>query len=670
MSIVKQPISPISDSDLQKYRNFHLKLFTQVLKINKFQSCFDQPNEVSRGYLVLPVSVTELETSFSCSIDIDLVDYVLTFGAQAPKWPCQLERYQDALVSKSYTQEIVRDQPRLYEVTQINPHITPHSAFPPDPSITYSDYFLKKYNYKFRYFSQPSLTCKPVSTSEKKLQLSVSRFKEEDSDGRKMSEIVLFPELCNIHHLKADTLYLFQCVPSLLHRMESLLLVEEFSCSVIKETGIGLSSCQKKLFTTIIPVRADLDTSFFSSSSACYPNYHFSLEEEPIIINNLMDAGDDVIRAPNGGLLLQALTPVSANDCINLERLETLGDSFLKLATSINLFCSRGNHHEGKLTMARVRRISNFNLCYLANKRDIPRNVFSQKFEPLSTWIPPCYSPADIEGPPEVSPSELPEDKLKALYHKVPDKWVADSVEALIGAYLIAGGIEAGFKFLQFLGLKMDGPSEDVHPITRDVTMSTTRSPSQESLMSINSYVPNIPPLLVQNSITIFQKFCQPPPPSVLKEGDHSSTLSDMTATCGKLCDKLSWEFSDKGLLLQALTHPSYVKNSLTHCYQRLEFLGDAILDYLITCYIYHQFPDYSPGKITEMRSALVNNVTFAEIAVKELELHKHLLYTSPALFRQIKDYTEGLEMVWKEDEDEIKSILLCRSEYHPSMVN
>jgi len=98
----------------------------------------------------------------------------------------------------------------------------------------------------------------------------------------------------------------------------------------------------------------------------------------------------------------------------------------------------------------------------------------------------------------------------------------------------------------------------------------------------------------------------------------------------------IGWKFKNRGLLLQALTHASYTRNRLTDSYQRLEFLGDAILDYLVTCHIYRKFPDYDPGQISCMRSALVDNISFADMAVR-LKLHTVLLYASPSLMKHIE---------------------------------
>ena len=48
--------------------------------------------------------------------------------------------------------------------------------------------------------------------------------------------------------------------------------------------------------------------------------------------------------------------------------------------------------------------------------------------------------------------------------------------------------------------------------------------------------------------------------------------------------------------MLQAFTHASYYPNRLTDCYQRLEFLGDAVLDYLITRHLHEDDRKHSPG--------------------------------------------------------------------------
>lgn len=58
----------------------------------------------------------------------------------------------------------------------------------------------------------------------------------------------------------------------------------------------------------------------------------------------------------------------------------------------------------------------------------------------------------------------------------------------------------------------------------------------------------------------------------------------------------------------------------MTNCYQRLEFLGDAVLDFLITRHLFnHPSRRFTPGELTDLRAALVNNNIFAALAVKVL---------------------------------------------------
>lgn len=79
-------------------------------------------------------------------------------------------------------------------------------------------------------------------------------------------------------------------------------------------------------------------------------------------------------------------------------------------------------------------------------------------------------------------------------------------------------------------------------------------------------------------------------------------------------------------LLREALTHRTYaVEHHLKYDNQRLEFLGDAVLEIIHTEYLYHRYPDLPEGDLTKIRSALACEATLAEIA-RHLELGKYLL--------------------------------------------
>jgi len=78
--------------------------------------------------------------------------------------------------------------------------------------------------------------------------------------------------------------------------------------------------------------------------------------------------------------------------------------------------------------------------------------------------------------------------------------------------------------------------------------------------------------------------------------------------------------FKNKDLLKQAFTHRSYInenKNFPLGHNERLEFLGDAVLELVITNYLYKRFPEMNEGELTSLRSALVNADTCSIVAAK-----------------------------------------------------
>lgn len=87
-------------------------------------------------------------------------------------------------------------------------------------------------------------------------------------------------------------------------------------------------------------------------------------------------------------------------------------------------------------------------------------------------------------------------------------------------------------------------------------------------------------------------------------------------------------EFKNKDLLKQALTHRSFLnenKKLKGGHNERLEFLGDAVLELVITHYLYEKYPDKNEGDMTSIRSALVNATTCAEVS-KKLSVNDFLL--------------------------------------------
>lgn len=91
---------------------------------------------------------------------------------------------------------------------------------------------------------------------------------------------------------------------------------------------------------------------------------------------------------------------------------------------------------------------------------------------------------------------------------------------------------------------------------------------------------------------------------------------------------KIAVDFKNKALLKEALTHRSYLNENpnrgLSHN-ERLEFLGDAVLELIVTEYLFQNYPTKPEGELTAFRAALVNYQMLAKIA-NEIDLGKFIL--------------------------------------------
>ncbi|XP_015599757.1 endoribonuclease Dicer isoform X2 [Cephus cinctus] len=379
------------------------------------------------------------------------------------------------------------------------------------------------------------------------------------------------------------------------------------------------------------------------------------MSKPDIAIPSLKSLKYEDLRGPSPVDIAQALTRKQVQDVFDLERLETLGDSFLKYAVSVFLYESFPNHDEGHLTAVKGKIIGNRNLYYCGKNKKIPGRMKVDDFVPLSNFIAPSYTVERrlqkvlIEA--EVSPNILyeltipPSERISGFVSKetmlviqnklldwdetktqsgmehflgiqtIPDKVVSDSVEALIGVYLQKMGLKSAAKLLIWFGILPE---------------------------SLNIYQ------------ILFQQLQNP----VIGSGN----IDNHIPWAGVMERKIGYQFTNRAFLLQAFTHPSYTSNSITACYQRLEFLGDAVLDFLITVYIFEYCGNLDPGALTDLRSALVNNITFASLAVR-YGLHTALLSYAPKLsdiidrfvkFQEERNHVIDDELLWvllEEDE-------------------
>ncbi len=98
-----------------------------------------------------------------------------------------------------------------------------------------------------------------------------------------------------------------------------------------------------------------------------------------------------------------------------------------------------------------------------------------------------------------------------------------------------------------------------------------------------------------------------------------------------KLEKKLDLNFKNKDLLVQAFCHRSYLNENPDFDLgqnERLEFLGDAVMELVVTDYLFKKYPNKSEGILTNWRAALVNTKMISKIA-RELKLGKYLLLSN-----------------------------------------
>ncbi|OMO99607.1 hypothetical protein CCACVL1_03710 [Corchorus capsularis] len=391
-------------------------------------------------------------------------------------------------------------------------------------TMTYTEYYELRHGIQLCFNQVSLLAGRHVFTVHNYLQ----RCRREKGKESSKASVELPPELCNVlmSPISVSTFYSFTFVPSIMHRIESMLLATNLR-------KIQLDHCVQNVAIPTMKV-------------------------------------------------LEAITTRKCQENFHLESLETLGDSFLKYAVCQQLFKKNQSYHEGLLSIRKDKIISNKALCMLGCDKKLPGFIRDEPFDP-KRWMIPGFNSGSYA---------LSEDTLcnsKKIYicgrRKVKSKKIADVIEALIGAYLSTGGEAAGVLFMNWIGIDVDFIKI---PYERHFKVHAERLVNVRHLESL-----------------------------------------------------LGYSFQDPSLLVEALTHGSYMLAEIPGCYQRLEFLGDSVLDYLITLHLYNEFPGMSPGLLTDMRSASVNNDCYALSAVK-FGLNKHILHTSRKLHKDIAETVES----------------------------
>ena len=301
-------------------------------------------------------------------------------------------------------------------------------------------------------------------------------------------------------------------------------------------------------------------------------------------------------------LLLCALTAPSALLNYSYERLETLGDSVLKILATIHVTVKYPNYYEGQLTVTRSNIICNNNLMQhaMVPKINLVKYILKDPYAAKKFM--------HFSG----------EEKMDEDEKEISIKTVADVFEAIIGAFYI--DCQKDLKLVWnaiFIGFGL--------------VNATNHYPDC-------IFIPNASLSTIPYDIDI-------------------KTIENILQYC----------FNHPSLILEALTHASFIPESLTYsfCYQRLEFLGDAVLDFVVTCFLYNFKPELNPGTITEWRSFCVCNSFLGIVAVQTTPpLCDFLRFNSADLKDDIGKFkTEARQFLLEEHEHLTKTKSFISSE-------
>ncbi|KAF8247196.1 hypothetical protein K440DRAFT_584862 [Wilcoxina mikolae CBS 423.85] len=272
----------------------------------------------------------------------------------------------------------------------------------------------------------------------------------------------------------------------------------------------------------------------------------------------------------------------------NYERLEFLGDCYLKLGTSVSLFCESHSSDEYKLHVERMILICNQNLFEKAKIIGIPDFIQTQGFS-RRTWYPEMKL---LHG------KKTGELAVKNNVHKLGDKSVADVCEAIIGAALLDKGLDGATKMVS--------------------SILMTRNHTQ------------------QKWTDYYNSYTKP-----------TYELTIPTASQQKLADDIErqfgYKFNSPKLLMSAFTHPSNPYSwEKVPSYQRLEFLGDSLLELACVQHIFNAHPEADPQWLTEHKMAMVSNRFLGAVSVV-LGFHKRLRKVGTQLDIAINEYTTDI---------------------------
>ncbi|KAF0991037.1 hypothetical protein HZS_5115 [Henneguya salminicola] len=462
--------------------------------------------------------------------------------------------------NKSIVKNYSKDR-KIYSVISTT-DVTPFSLIP-DINKSYIDYYEEKWNLKISH-DDLMLKCWCFSQNFNMLQ-KVNRYQT------RASGCIYVPSACVIlHPFDISFIFKLKIFPSILKRMLDFLNVHEWCENKLNICYINNIDCDSIDSFVHQPsnILHHIITSIGTkpqSNFTIFENFYDILQNYWIQASN--DSGEIMFKS-----VFQAFTRISSNECCNYERLEILGDRVLSLIITMILFAYYPDNTEGGLAHKRDQLISNKNFYNLGIKLGLEKVMNSKPTYFGKNWCPPCC---------KVN-KELFEGRCEEiiLYQNIPEKAIADVVESLVGCCLISSNIKQVYEFLKTLN------------IMNDITMSNTYHSFDillESFKNLNFSYSKIDEIILD--INCVEKI-------------------------------INYDFKNKNIIAQAITHSSAIIDRFQQSYERLEFIGDTIIGFLILLYLYLSHEEWkynslSPYVISHLQHALVNNKLLGIISAK-----------------------------------------------------
>ncbi|KAI1377597.1 hypothetical protein F4677DRAFT_414896 [Hypoxylon crocopeplum] len=303
---------------------------------------------------------------------------------------------------------------------------------------------------------------------------------------------------------------------------------------------------------------------------------------------------------------------------MNYERLEFLGDSFLKMSTTIALFSTIPDSNEFQYHVDRMMLICNQNLFNNALDLKLEESIRSKGFN-RRIWYPSGLEL--LRG--KQNNSIMGRRGTGRGVHVLADKSIADVCEALIGASYLTTYEQKNFDLA-------------IQAVTKFVKNENHR------MMKYGEYY------------AAYQ----------IPEWQSAESTAVQREVARQIEEKLGYKFTYPRLLRSAFMHPSYATMyERIPNYQRLEFLGDSLLDMVCVDFLFQRYPSADPQWLTEHKMAMVSNQFLGCLCVS-LGLQTHMLSMTSGLQKEITDYVAAISQARKEAEEAAESANLGRASY------